>query len=75
MRRLWPRQKIIVYDLGLSPNSAKNLKVSIAFFIKLAFLISSFLRQLIEKIFVDMLNVKMLFIRFHFAEQVFGEVA
>ncbi|KAL6736496.1 hypothetical protein Aduo_006842 [Ancylostoma duodenale] len=26
MRRLWPRQKIIVYDLGLTSNSAENLK-------------------------------------------------
>ncbi|RCN28181.1 hypothetical protein ANCCAN_26079 [Ancylostoma caninum] len=26
IRRLWPRQKIIVYDLGLSSSSAENLK-------------------------------------------------
>ncbi|EYB92492.1 hypothetical protein Y032_0193g1395 [Ancylostoma ceylanicum] len=26
MRKLWPRQKLIVYDLGLSSNSAENLK-------------------------------------------------
>ncbi|RCN35545.1 hypothetical protein ANCCAN_18584 [Ancylostoma caninum] len=26
MRKLWPRQKIIVYDLGLEPKSVKDLK-------------------------------------------------